>query len=82
MNQGPQFFLDAETGLAKEQDAVVYAPRKVRNRFQANCVQLCDSAEEARSRADDARGLYAARVVGPSKSSVGFMMYYLVRWLE
>jgi hypothetical protein len=82
VSQDPRFFLDAGTGLAQEHDAVVYAPRRVRNRFQANCVQLCDSADDARSRADATRGLYAARVIGPSKSSEGFMMYYLVRWLE
>ena len=68
-------------GQPQEQFAVIYTPRRQRNRFPANCVQLCDSATAALADADVTRHLYAARVVGPSKSSEGFMMYYLVRWL-
>ena len=82
MSDTPGFFLDAEPGRAQEQFAVVYTPRRQRNRFPANCVQTCDSAAAAHVGADANKHLYAARVVGPSKSSEGLMMYYLVRWLE
>jgi hypothetical protein len=76
------FFLDAETQLAREQYAVIYTPRKQqRKRFPANCVQPCESEAAAHAQSDAAKHLYAARVVGPSKSSEGLMMYYLVRWL-
>lgn len=76
------FFLDTETGAGREQNAIVYTPRRARSRFQANCVRLVDSEAEALREADPAKHLYAARVVGPSKSSEGFMMFYLVRWLD
>ncbi|MGE0081395.1 MAG: hypothetical protein AB7U81_08865 [Thiohalomonadaceae bacterium] len=82
MRDNSGFFLDTETGAGREQNAVVYTPRRSRNRFQANCVQLVDTEEQALQAADPARHLYAARVVGPSKSSEGFMMFYLVRWLD
>jgi hypothetical protein len=82
MDENGGFFLDSETAKGAEQCAVIYAPRRSRGRFQANCVQLVDTEADALSRADPAKHLYAARVVGPSKSSEGFMMFYLVRWLE
>ncbi len=82
MDEKSGFFLDSETSRGAEQSAVVYAPRRGRGRFQANCVRLMASDAEAVREADADRHLYAARVVGPSKSSEGFMMFYLVRWLD
>jgi hypothetical protein len=78
----PGFFIDPETSLVGEHYAVVYVLQRRRSRFQANCVTLQDSEAAARAHADPARHLHAAKVVGPSKSSEGFMMYYLVRWIE
>lgn len=72
---------DAQTNLVKEHYAVIYSPRKHRNRFPENCVTLHDSAEAAIDAADEEKGLYAARVIGPSRSSEGSMLYYLVHWL-
>ncbi len=74
-------FIDEESG-AEEHFAVVYAPRRGRGRFAENCVQVMDS--EAAARADAAPGdsRYAAVVMGPSRSSEGLRLYYLVRWLD
>jgi hypothetical protein len=40
-----------------------------------------DSDEQAISQADDDQHRYPAHVAGPSKSSEGQYIYYLVRWL-
>ena len=61
--------------------AVVYAPKQNRKRFPENCVRVAASAEEALAAADPAGGHHAARVAGPSRSSEGFRLYYLVEWL-
>jgi hypothetical protein len=78
----PEIRPDAETRLVREHPAVVYTPRRARKRFPENCVQLFATEQEAVAAADPARDLHAARVLGPSRSSEGFRLYYLVRWLD
>jgi len=75
-------FTDSETSVVSESFAVIYAPRKNRNRFPSNCVTIIDSAESAISKTDAAKKQYPARVIGPSRSSEGLMLYYLVEWLD
>jgi hypothetical protein len=67
----------------EEYFAVVYAPGRQRRigRFAENCVELMDSEDAARAAADPARHRYPARVYGPARSSEGFRLYYLVKWL-
>lgn len=72
---------DAQTNLVKEHYAVIYTPRKHRTRFPDNCVTVYHSAEAAINAADEDKDLFAAKVIGPSRSSEGFMLYYLVHWL-
>jgi hypothetical protein len=67
-------------GVVQEQFAVVYAPKK-KKRLSANCVEVVDSEEKARAAADPDRNRHAAVVAGPSKSSEGQYLYYLIRWL-
>jgi hypothetical protein len=74
--------LDPETNVVKEQFAVVYAPRRQRDRFPANCVEVVASREAARSQADANVKRYPAVVLGPSRSSEGYLLYYLVQWLD
>lgn len=62
--------------------AVIYAPRRQRQRYPENTVHLRPSAQEALADADVARNLFAAKVCGPFRSSEGFMLYYLVEWLD
>jgi hypothetical protein len=73
---------DPETAVSQEHFAVVYAPRKNRPRFPATSVQLCATQEEAQAAADATQQRYAARVLGPSKSSEGLYIFYLVQWLD
>ncbi len=73
---------DPETEVSTYQFAVVYVPRRSRNRFAANCVQIKASLDQALKDADPENKYYAARVMGPSKSSEGQYLYYLAEWLE
>lgn len=75
-------FVDSESKVVEEQAAVVYAPRRGRDRFPENCVEVFDSEQAALAAADPAGKRYAARVIGPSRSSEGLRLFYLVRWLE
>jgi hypothetical protein len=79
-------YLDAEVPhLVQQHFALVQAPsviRGKRKRFPENCVEVMASAEEALQRQAPAQNLHAAEVMGPSRSSEGFRLYYLVRWLS
>lgn len=72
---------DPETRVSEQRYAVVYVPRRSRNRFSASCVEVCESREAALERAQPEKSRYAASVIGPSKSSEGQFLYYLVDWL-
>jgi hypothetical protein len=76
--------LSDNSGNVSEQFAVVYAPQRQRqrNRFPDNCVQLMSDAQAALAAADPLQHRYAARVFGPSRSSEGILLYYLIRWLH
>jgi hypothetical protein len=78
----PKPYLDSESTIVSEHCVVIYAPKRGRDRFPDNCVQVYPNESAARAAADADKHLYAARVVGPSRSSEGFMLYYLVSWLE
>ena len=73
---------DPETNVSQEKLAVIYTPRKTRTRFPAGCVEIVDDAQTALSEAASREKSYAARVLGPSKSSEGQFIYYLVEWLS
>ncbi len=73
---------DPYTNVSSYQFAVVYVPKRSRNRFSANCVQIKESPEQAVADSDPDKKYYAARVMGPSKSSEGQYLYYLAEWLE
>ena len=73
---------DPETNVSNMEYAVVYVPRRSRNRFAAGCVEIKDSAADALDEADPENKRYAARVSGPSKSSEGQSIYYLLEWLD
>jgi len=73
---------DPETGVSREQIAVVYSPRKSRTRFPAGCVEIVEDSASALAQAAIREKSYAARVLGPSKSSEGQYIYYLVEWLS
>ena len=72
---------DPETGVSQVRFAVIFTPRQNRKRYPAGCVEIVASMEAALAVADPANKRHAARVVGPSKSSEGQFIYYLVEWL-
>ena len=74
--------LDPEGKVVNECFALIYASRRARDRFAENCVTVVDSEAAALSGADPAKNLYPARVIGPSRSSEGLRLYYLVCWLD
>lgn len=72
---------DPETNVSQIRYAIVYVPKRNRNRFAANCVSVKETMEEAIDTANPDKNYYAALVVGPSKSSEGQYLYYLSEWL-
>ncbi len=74
--------LDPETSVVNECCAVIYAPRRTRDRFPQSCVSLVEDEQAARAAANPSAHQHAAVVLGPSRSSEGHMLYYLVRWLD
>jgi hypothetical protein len=77
-----KIFIDQETDLMRERFALIYATHRGRKRFQENCVHVKESEQEAVAGSDSTQHLHPAIVIGPSKSSEGHIMYYLVRWLD
>jgi hypothetical protein len=61
---------------------VIYAPKRNRKRFPEGCVTEHASEAAARDSANPETGYFAAVASGPSRSSEGFRLYYLVRWLD
>jgi len=74
--------VDPQASVSQERYAVIYAPKRNRTRFPAPCVDVVENAEAALAQADVVAHKFAARVIGPSKSSEGQFIYYLVAWLE
>lgn len=74
--------LDPDAKVADEHYAIVYAPRRARDRVPEGNVTLVASEQEARERANPDKKLYPARVVGPARSSEGLRVFYIVRWLD
>ncbi len=72
---------DPQTSVSNVEFAVIYAPRKKRTRFPANCVEIKADATQAYADETPDKKRYAARVHGPSKSSEGQFIYYLLDWL-
>lgn len=72
---------DADSALVETRYVLIYAPKRTRSRFPEGCVTVCASEAEARSAAQPAADRHAAVASGPSRSSEGFRLYYLVRWL-
>lgn len=74
---------DSESALVHTGHVVIYAPKgRNRKRFPEGCVVAHATEAEARAAADPDNGYFAAVASGPSRSSEGFRLYYLVRWLD
>lgn len=73
---------DTESTVVQTRHVVIYAPKRSRKRFPEGCVTEHASESEARAAARPDSGYFAAVASGPSRSSEGFRLYYLVRWLD
>jgi hypothetical protein len=74
---------DFEASIAKTGHVVIYSPKgRNRKRFPEGCVVAYASEAEARAASRPEQGYFAAIVSGPSRSSEGFRVYYLARWLD
>lgn len=74
---------DSETQVVQTAWVVIYSPQtRRRKRFPENCVTVYANEAEARAAARPEAGYYAAVAHGPSRSSEGFRLFYLVRWLD
>lgn len=77
------YHLDPDGAVADEHYAVVYAPRRTRDRFPEVSVTIVDSEAAAMAQANSAGSkYYPARVVGPARSSEGVKVFYLLHWLN
>jgi hypothetical protein len=72
---------DPDQSIVRSRYAVIYTPSRRRDRFPENCVSLVASAEEAIEKAAATDNLHPAQVNGPSRSSEGLRLYYLINWL-
>ena len=83
MPQATSLFTDLESRVVGTSAVVVYSPSgKNRTRYPEGVVQVVASEDEARARANPDKHLHAALASGPSRSSEGFRLFYLVRWLD
>lgn len=74
--------IDPATDLTGECYALINTPSLKRKRFPEGVVTVVDSEAEARAGASAVDNIVPAVVYGPSRSSEGFRLFYLVRWLE
>ena len=82
---------DPEGGVSEVHFAVVFSPKHSKEiqkqskrnnkRFSANCVEIKTSEEQAQKDSDVQASRFPAKVLGPSKSSEGQYIFYLVEWL-
>jgi len=83
MPQSSSLFTDLEARVVGTSAVVIYSPSgKTRKRFPEGVVELYASEAEALAHADPANSRHAALASGPSRSSEGFKLFYLVRWLD
>jgi hypothetical protein len=82
MVQGYHLDPDERAKVADEHFAIVYAPKRSRDRVPESNVRIVESEAVALAGADPDRKLYPARVVGPARSSEGLRVFYIVRWLD
>ncbi len=73
--------MDSQSDVVKEHFVVIYAPKRKRDRYPENCVHIVSTPEQAVEQANLEQGYFAAKVIGPARSSEGLRLFYLVEWL-
>lgn len=83
MPQSTSLFSDVASDVVGTSPVVVYSPSgKNRKRYPEGVVEVYGSELEAQEMAEPEKHRYAALASGPSRSSEGFRLFYLVRWLD
>ncbi len=83
MPQATSLFTDVESKVVGTSAVVIYSPSgRKRMRYPEGVVEIYASEDEARAHADPDKHRHAALASGPSRSSEGFRLFYLVRWLD
>jgi hypothetical protein len=83
MPQSTSLFTDVESKIVGTTAVVIYSPSgRKRTRFPEGVVEVFSSETEALAHADPDKSRHAAIASGPSRSSEGFRLFYLVRWLD
>ena len=83
MPQASSLFTDIESKVVGTSAVVIYSPSgKTRKRFPEGVVEVYASEADALAHADPDKSRHAALASGPSRSSEGFKLFYLVRWLD
>jgi hypothetical protein len=83
MPQVTSLFTDVESKVVGTSAVVIYSPSgKNRKRYPEGVVEVYPSDADALAHADPAKHRHAAIASGPSRSSEGFRLFYLVRWLD
>ena len=78
-----QLIGDGNGSILRTGPVLIFSPAgRNRKRFPENCVTIKESEEAALAAARPAEGYHAAIASGPSRSSEGFHLYYLLRWLD
>ncbi|WP_295584531.1 hypothetical protein [uncultured Lamprocystis sp.] len=77
----PTVVIDPDSRSLHQRFALIHAPRRTRARYPEGSVTLTADEAAARAGANAERNLYPAEVYGPSRSSEGQRIYYLLRWL-
>lgn len=78
-----QLISDENGAVLRTGPVLIYSPSgRNRKRFPENCVTEQPSEEAALAAAQPDKGYHAAIASGPSRSSEGFRLYYLLRWLD
>jgi hypothetical protein len=78
----PHVIVDPESKSLEERFALIKTRRRNRARYPEGCVTPVADEQSARTGALPENDLHPALVYGPSKSSEGQRIYYLVRWLD
>jgi len=74
--------VDSDSSVVQHKFAVIYAPKRSRGRFAETCVFIMETELDAIDEENVEKHLYAAKVIGPSKSSEGQRIYYLEEWID
>ena len=69
----PKIPYDPDTSVVEEHFAVVYAPRRSRDRFSEGAVVLKQSAEQALQDSDSEKKHFAAVVAGPTRITMSLI---------